>query len=120
VNPFIIPEKVFISRYPCDMRFGIQRLAAIITLDLGCDPMDGSLYVFISRTSNKAKMLRFETSGWCLYYCRLCQGTFRFNYDERTKKPVLTIERRQLIWLLEGLEIEQPKAAKLLASHSII
>jgi transposase len=114
------PDRIFISRYPHDMRAGIQRLAAIITVDFGRDPMDGSLYIFVSRSSDKAKMLRFETSGWCMYYCRLCKGTFRWQHVPNTDDPLLIIERRQLLWLLEGLEIEQPRAPKPLTAHKII
>lgn len=120
MNPFATPDKIFISRYPHDMRAGIQRLASIVTADFGMDPTDGALYVFVSRTADKVKMLRFETAGWCLYHVRLCEGTFRWNHDAATDQPLLIIERRQLIWLLEGLEVTQENAPKPLTARTIL
>jgi len=120
VNPFVCPEKIVISPYPHDMRAGIQRLAQIVTTDFGCDPSCGSLFIFVSKTADKLKMLRFDTSGWCLYYCRLCEGTFKWRYSENEGDPLLIIERRQLIWLLEGLDITQPDAPRPLTARTIL
>ena len=102
------------------MRAGIQRLAQIITTDFGLDPSDGSLYIFVSRTADKLKMLRFETNGWCMYYVRLCEGTFKWAHSENSAEPLLKIERRELIWLLEGLAISQPEAPKPLTATVIL
>lgn len=109
MNPFSTPGRIFVAKRPQDMRAGIQRLSSLIVSEFGSDPTDGSLYVFVSRDSEKAKMLRFETSGWCLYYCRLADGTFKWG-GGAGGEPLFAIERRQLIWLLEGLAINQPQA----------
>ncbi len=101
------------------MRAGIQRLAEIVITDFGGEPTDGSLYVFVSRGLDKIKMLRFEVNGWCMYYCRLCEGTFKYQHTEEDE-TLLVIERRQLIWLLEGLEFSQPKAPRPLTAHTIL
>lgn len=120
MNPFAVSDTVFISKRPQDMRAGIQRLASVVTLDFERDPMDGGLYVFISRDAKKAKMLTFDMNGWCLYYCTLCEGTFKWVHASAAKDPLLTIERRQLIWLLEGLSMNQPKAAKPVTARNIL
>lgn len=120
MNPFVCPERIVISRCPHDMRAGIQRLAQIVTTEFGLDPTDGSLFVFVSRTCDKLKMLRFETSGWCLYYCRLCEGAFKWQHTENAGEPLLVIERRQLVWLLEGLCISQPEAPGPVTAKTIL
>lgn len=120
MNPFTIPDRIFISRTPHDMRAGIQRLAQIATVDFGMDPTDGSLYIFVSRSADKLKMLRFETNGWCMYYIRLCEGAFRWVHNPETDEILLMIERRQLIWLLEGLDITQAKAPLPLTATTIL
>jgi transposase len=120
MNPFVTPDTIVISRYPHDMRAGIERLAQIVTIDFGLEPADGSLYVFVSRRADKIKMLRFETNGWCLYYCRLCEGTFKWQHAKGSQDPTLIIERRQLIWLLEGLQICQPNAPKPVTAKRIL
>lgn len=101
------------------MRAGIQRLASIITTEFGADPTDGSLFVFVSRDCEKVKMLRFETNGWCMYYVRLCEGGFKWHHTIR-EGELLKIERRQLLWLLEGMEIVQKEAPKPLTKHTIL
>jgi len=106
LNPFTTPDRLFISTIPQDMRAGIQRLASVITTDFAMDPTDGSLFIFVSRDCEKIKMLRFETNGWCMYYVRLCEGGFKWEHQDRDI-AILKIERRQLLWLLEGMEIEQ-------------
>jgi transposase len=120
MNPFVCPDHIVISTSPHDMRAGIQRLAQIVTADFGLDPTDGTLYLFVSRTGDKIKMLRFETSGWCLYYCRLCEGTFKWQHTKDGEGALLVIERRQLIWLLEGLQITQPTAPKPVTATTIL
>jgi transposase len=120
LNPFVTPDTIFISRYPQDMRAGIQRLAQIVTIDFGLEPADGCLYIFVSRTCDKVKMLRFDTNGWCMYYCRLCEGSFKWQHAKEGGEPLLIIERRQLIWLLEGLQIEQPAAPKPVTATRIL
>lgn len=94
------------------MRAGIQRLASIVTADYDMDPTDGALYVFVSRDCEKVKMLRFETNGWCMYYVRLCEGGFRWDFAPDAERPMLKIERRQLLWLLEGLDLLMQDAPK--------
>ena len=118
LNPFGTPERIFVSPRPQDMRAGIQRLASIVVADFGAEPMDGSLYVFVSRKADKVKMLRFGLSGWCLYYCMLCEGVFKWYHDNT--EELCIIEGRQLLWLLEGLEIHQPKASKPLTARKIL
>lgn len=118
MNPFNIPEKIYISRYPQDMRAGIPRLSCLIAAEFECDPMDGSLYIFVSRDCEKIKMLQFNVNGWCLSYCRLLEGTFRWRHSN--DETLLEIEPRQLIWLLDGLDWNQEKAPKPVTAHGIL
>lgn len=119
MNPFATPDKIFISRNPQDMRAGIQRLASIITTDFGRDPMDGALYAFVSRDCQKVKLLRFDVNGWCMYYIRLCEGGFKWAHGKQGDS-LLKVERRQLLWLLEGLEMDITNAAKPVAARTIL
>lgn len=120
MNPFNTPERIYVSPYPQDMRAGIQRLAAIVTAEFGSDPCDGSLYAFVSRDCEKVKLLRFETNGWCMYYVRLCEGGFKWRHRDGGSEPMLLVERRQLLWLLEGLECVQPSAAAAVTARDFL
>ena len=66
------------------------------------DPTDGALYCFVSRDCLKTRLLRFDTNGFCMYYARLSEGGFRWAHSE-DGEVTLQIERRQLIWLLDGM-----------------
>lgn len=101
------------------MRAGIQRLASIVTTDLDHDPTDGALFVFVSRDCEKIKMLRFETNGWCMCYVRLCEGGFKWVHAERDL-PLLKVERRQLLWLLEGMEMHPKNAPSPVTATGIL
>ena len=45
------------------MRKGFDGLAALVREELGCDPMDGSLYLFVSRNRIRAKVLVWDGTG---------------------------------------------------------
>lgn len=112
VNPFTTPDRVLISRHPTDMRAGIQRLASIVVTDFGDDPQDGALYCFVSRDCEKMKILRFDVNGWCLYYCRLAEGCFRWEHRPDYADPRLEFDRVRLHLLLDGLDamaVELPR-----------
>lgn len=100
--------KVFISCTPCDMRRGIESLAHIVECEFGFDPFAEATYVFISRTADKMKMLRWDTDGFWLWYKKLSRGTFRWTF--RADALLLEVDPRQLRWLQDGLAIEQPLA----------
>lgn len=104
MSSFTTPDRVLISHRPADMRAGIQRLASIVAADFGGDPQGGALCCFVSRDCEKMKMLRFDVDGWCLYYCRLAEGCFRWEHRPDYADPRLYVE-----WLLT----EMPDAGEL-------
>jgi len=67
----------------------------------------GHLFVFCNRQKDKLKILRWDTNGFWLYYRRLERGRFKWPVQS---SPGLSITRRQLQWLLDGLSIEQKQA----------
>lgn len=119
MNPFSAPDAIYISKRPQDMRAGIQRLASIVAADFGRDPMDGALYCFVSRDCEKMKLLRFDLNGWCMYYVRLSEGGFKWRHAEGGEL-LPHIERRQLLWLLEGLPAELSQAAAPVAAGKVL
>lgn len=120
MNPFTTPDKVFISSTPQDMRAGIQRLAARVVADFGGDPQDGSLFCFVSKDCSRMKMLRFDCNGWCMYYCMLSGEIFKWTHRPDLQNPLLAIERRELLWLLDGIDIISVKAAPPVTANTIL
>lgn len=91
------------------MRRGIDGLMSIVSHEFQLDPYSNSLFLFCGRRSDRIKCLLYEQSGFTLLYRRLESGRYQW---PRNKSEALLLNRQQLRWLLEGLEIEQPKAIK--------
>ena len=93
-----------------DMRYGIDSLAAIIEQRYKMDLfVPNTLFLFCGHSVPKIKGLLWEGDGFLLLYKRLDSGVFRWPRNE-TEARLLT--EQEIRWLLEGLEIEQPKAIK--------
>lgn len=65
--------------------------------------------MFCGKRCDRVKGLLWENDGFLLLYKRLDCGVFRWPRSDIEARKLTTQEIR---WLLEGLEIEQPKAIK--------
>lgn len=92
-----------------DLRKGIEGLAAVVQGNLSLDPFSKSLYLFCGRRRDRIKGLLWEGDGFLLLYKRLDNGEFRWPRNE-TEARLLSVQ--EIRWLLEGLELEQPKAIR--------
>ena len=100
--------KIYIMPGYTDLRLGIDGYAAIVSLKFKGNPLDGSLYIFCNKNRNKIKILHFEYDGFWLYYKRLETGHIKW-----PKCSIISeIEKRQLIWLLDGLKVNQKGVRK--------
>jgi transposase len=106
LNPESV-EQVFLAPGATDLRKSIDGLSALVSVVFEMDPFSDRWFIFCNRQRDKLKILRWDHNGFWLYYRRLERGRFRWPVE--TGLP-LSISRRQLQWLLDGLNIEQPKA----------
>jgi len=100
--------RVYLACGSTDMRKSIDGLAAIVTYSFELDPFSPSLFVFCNSGRDRIKILFWENNGFWLYYRRLEKG--RFRWPDATQDRPLMVTRRQLAWLLDGLELEQKRA----------
>jgi transposase len=100
--------QVFLACGSTDLRKSIDGLAAIVSQVLECDLFSNSLFVFCNRDHDKLKILYWDHNGFWLYYRRLERG--RFRWPKQPTQQTLTISRRQLQWLLDGLPLQQKQA----------
>ena len=109
-------SRVYLYRQPVDFRKSYRGLSAIIELELGHNPFDGELYVFINRQRNKIKCLFWERNGFVLYYKALAEEKFQWpKHDE----DILSVTGQQINWLLDGYDIMQMRGHKTLHYNSI-
>ena len=96
--------RLFLYTEATDMRKGFDGLSGLVSSRLGRDPLDGSLYIFLSKRRNRMKCLVWDRTGFWLFYKRLEKGTFqRPNHVAEDKALVLSYEQWMLI--LEGIDL---------------
>jgi transposase len=99
---------VYLACGSTDLRKSIDGLAAIVSQVFELDLFSHSLFVFCNRDRDKLKILVWDHNGFWLYYRRLERG--RFRWPEQPVQKTVTVSRRQLQWLLDGLTLEQQQA----------
>lgn len=99
--------RVFVATAPFDMRGSFDAMAGCVRR-LHLDPIDGSLYVFLSRSRTMAAVLHFDGSGFCLFRKRLERGTFQIPAVPPGVDRV-AVEGRVLALLLDGIDLRAPR-----------
>ncbi len=70
--------RVLVAVAPPDFRCGIDGLVRICRVELGQNPLSGTLFAFRNRRRTAIKMLVYDGQGFWLCHKRLSAGTFRF------------------------------------------
>jgi transposase len=93
--------RVFLYGEPTDMRRSFDGLQALTRHTMGHDPLDGSLYVFVSRRGAQMRVLYFDRSGFCVWGKRLETGRF---ISDWSRVHAGEMNWTQLKLLIEGIE----------------
>lgn len=93
--------RILLFAAPADMRCGFDGLMGLIAR-ANEDPYSGHLFVFLSRTRERAKVITFQRGGFILWYKRLEKGRFR---QLATTVPQLEIDSVSLSMLLDGIDV---------------
>ena len=110
-------EQVLLAPGATDLRKSIDGLAALVSVVFELDPFSDRWFVFCNRQRDKLKILRWDQNGFWLYYRRLERG--RFQWPAQGGQAV-SISRRQLHWLLDGLAIEQRQAHPVVHARLVV
>lgn len=103
-------DSIYIVCGYTDMRKSIDGLCAIIQDSLSMNPYSNSLFLFCGKRRDRIKALLHEKDGFVLLYKRLTgEGCYRW---PRKSSEVRTLTWREFDWLMQGLEVDQPKAIK--------
>lgn len=104
-----IAKDIYIACGYTDMRKQIDGLATIVQQQFRLDPFQPSLFLFCGKRRDRIKALLWEGDGFVLLYKRLENGNFKW---PRKESDVRTITWQEFRWLMEGLELDQPKAIR--------
>jgi transposase len=96
---------VYAAVEPVDLRKGFDALSILVRSRLARDPLSGSLFVFFNRRFDRAKVLVWTPSGWCLVYKRLEKGRFHLPRAIEAGAREVTIDAAELVALLDGIDL---------------
>lgn len=107
---FGIGVRIYLCTAPTDMRKGFDSLAALARESLGQDPLSRHLFLFVGRAKDRIKILYWDKDGFCIWYKRLEEGTFRLP----TKQAGASVEMKasELAMLLAGIDLTSIKRRK--------
>lgn len=95
--------KVYLSTGSTDMRKSINGLSVLVQEVLEQNPFSGHLFVFCNRKKTMIKILYWDRNGFCLWHKRL--EKHRFKWPD-SPQDVITIGHRELMWLIDGIDIQ--------------
>lgn len=92
--------RVFAYAEPVDMRNGFDGLCALVQR-LSKDVLAGDMFLFVSRTRRRAKVLFWDGTGLVVYAKRLERGRFTAPWERLASGP-LEMTVAELALFLEG------------------
>ena len=101
--------KVYLAIGSTDMRKSINGLSILVQENMELDPFSGHLFGFCNRKRNIIKVLYWDRNGFCLWHKRLEKQRFKW---PSCKEDIKRIEHRELLWLIDGLDVHQQSAHK--------
>ncbi len=112
-----VPSQIYLATGSTDMRKSINGLSILVAEQLEHDPLSGQLFCFCNRKRSIIKILYWDHNGFCLWSKRLDKDRFKWPQSE---EDVVSVERRELFWLLDGLSLSQVDAHKKLNYTTMI
>lgn len=99
-------HRYFYYQGVADMRKGFNGLSGLVRDEMGSNPLDGSVYLFVNRRRDRMKMLVWEQGGFMLYYKRLEQGTFQVP-DREQGGLKIQMSWETLVLMIRGIKLEK-------------
>ncbi len=92
------------------MRKGFDSLCGLVREEFKMNPLSGDVFIFLSRTKNKIKLLQWQRDGFAIYYKRLEKGIFEL--PQNANENVMLISSQQLMLIMEGIKLSSIKKHK--------
>ena len=102
--------RIYVALDPVDMRGSFDALAGHVRR-LHADPLDGHLYLFVSRSRTLLKALWFDRSGCAIFSKRLERGSFELPTVDGDARKV-SIDPAQLAMILEGIDLRAQRRVR--------
>lgn len=97
-------KKIILKPGKTDLRLGIDKLAAMLQVKYGLDPLEeGALYLFCGNRRDRIKGLVYEGDGFVLLTKRLSTGGFEW---PRSTGEALELSQEDYARLMDGYTVE--------------
>jgi len=104
-------EHIYIALGATDFRKQQNGLAALVSLKFKLDPYSGkSVFLFCNKRHNSLRALRWDRNGFILV-TKFLSDDMKFQWP-KNQGEIRDITKRQMEWLLEGLQIDQKKVLR--------
>lgn len=100
--------RIYMATQRIDGRMGINGLSAFVRSKFKLEPLEGGVYVFMSKRGDGLRVIVWDRSGYLLLIKRLEKGTFRMPWDE-AEGPPRVVESAELMLILEGIDLRGAK-----------
>ena len=94
-----------------DMRKGFDSLCGLIHTGLQGNPLSGDVFIFINKRRDSVKLLRWDDTGFILYYKRLEKGTFEIPLMKEGDGSC-RLQWSQLVMMIEGISFKDVRHRK--------
>ena len=102
-------EHIYLALGATDFRKQQNGLASLVSLKFKLNPYSGtSVFLFCNKRHNSLRALRWDRNGFILVTKFLSDG-MKFQWP-KNEGEIRDITKRQMEWLLDGLQIDQKKA----------
>jgi transposase len=98
------PAVLLVATEPVNLHLSFDRLAGIVREHLGGDPRSETLVVFHNRRRTHVKLLWHDGRGYLILYKRIDRGRYRIPLAIPPDARSVTVSRRELEILLEGID----------------
>ena len=104
-------EHIYLALGATDFRKQQNGLAALVSLKFNLNPYSGgNVFLFCNKRHNSLRALRWDRNGFILV-TKFLSDEMKFQWP-KSQGEVRNITKRQLEWLLDGLQVDQKKAHK--------
>lgn len=103
-------KHVYLCTKFVDFRKRTPGLSILVEAVLNQSPFDAHLFVFCNKSRDKLRVLYWERNGFCLWEKALCDD--RFYWPKKWDGPAAEITQQQLLFLIDGYNIEKMKPHK--------
>jgi transposase len=107
-----LPAIIYVATEPVNLHLSFDRLAGIVRQHLGEDPRGEAMYIFHNRRRTHVKILWHDSSGYCIWFKRLDRGVYRIPLTIPAGSSRVTVSRRELALLLQGVDRKTLRAAR--------